>query len=171
MKTKIYLLFIVISLLSFLCGCSQQQIYTMTEKTVDEFVTENSVKDKMIVQYTSRYSDEGIEFTHSQAIELYSILNISSCKEIIINKDFDYENLKWNYFNLWFYTDQATFKDTVGMFAIYENDIICYSLSPYTSFTQYVKSPNGTYDAILNKVNDIQSQASTSKIKIVCNKD
>ena len=57
------------------------------------------------------------------------------------------------------------------MFAIYENDIIRYSLSPYTSFTQYAKSPNGTYDAILNKVNDIQSQASTSKIKIVCNKD
>lgn len=167
MKTKIYLLYIVISLLSFLCGCSQQQIYTMTEKTVDEFVTDQSVKDKMIVQYTSKYSDEGIEFTHSQAIELYSILNISSCKEIIINEDFDYENLKLNYFNLWFYTDQAT----VGMFAIYENDIIRYSLSPYTSFTQYAKSPNGTYDAILNKVNDIQSQASTSKIKIVCNKD
>ena len=94
MKTKIYLLYIVISLLSFLCGCSQQQIYTMTEKTVDEFVTDQSVKDKMIVQYTSKYSDEGIEFTHSQAIELYSILNISSCKEIIINEDFDYENLK-----------------------------------------------------------------------------
>lgn len=140
--------FIIISVLLTLCGCSTKSGCTLTNSEMEEFAINTDVKDEMVVQYNTE-GNEGIELDHDVTIKLYKAINTASFKKIDPDNKYYKEISECNYFMLWFYSDQSTFEGSAGCFTIYENDVIGYYFSPETSYVQYFKAPDGTYDSVL----------------------
>ncbi|MFA6730860.1 MAG: hypothetical protein WCR95_07675 [Eubacteriales bacterium] len=152
----ITLLFLIILSLC-LSSCAKKRPYSISDSSAyfptssAELTSEQS--GKLLAHYTPNGNNNDIILNNETALDLYSALDLSKFQEITMGEDFfsDLESKKSIY--LWLRIDgEDILEGSRGCFTIYENDIVCYSITIVVSACFYYKAPDGTYKTAQNLI-------------------
>ena len=101
----------------------------------------------------AEYSEDGIAedkpLRRETALYLYDLLDIKNLQSVTTGNAFMNARAEKEAIYLWFYTDKSkTIEGSCGWFSVYEDNIVCYGLSPELSSRNYYSAPAGTYEKV-----------------------
>ena len=148
MKQRLLLTVLLVCLLIVLSSCNQTPSkYEFNGNDGIVLAGRDYQASTMKVECSGKNYEERI-LSQPYVYEMHQTLSPEKLKGI--NIDYNAQ-LPDEYISIWFHDDTIEYGELSGSFGIYKNDIVIWTASPYTSYCEYYKAADGTFEN-LNKL-------------------